>query len=856
MAGSSKEMKLAIKIAGKVDSSLGKSFSSVNSKIAKIGSLALKATGIAAGAVAAIGGAAVKVGKEFESSMSQVYATMGVDKSSAEGQKTMETLEKAARDMGKSTAFSASEAAEGLNYLALAGYSADEAATALPYTLKLAGAGAMELGAASDMVTDAMAALNLEANETNLSTFSDQLAKTATKTNTSVSQLGEAILTVGGTAANLAGGTSELNAALGILANVGIKGSEGGTKLRNMITSLQSPTDKAAGAMKELGLQVYDQQGNMRSLNDIFSDMNTAMAGMTNAEKDNLLSSMFNKRDLAAARAMMSGAGEEFANLQATIQDSAGATDQMYATQLDNLEGDISIFKSALSDLGIGIYENIGGGVRDAVQLGTECLGDLSAAFEEGGLAGMVGEVGNVLSKIIDYIMDIAPEILGAAMDLITNLITGLTNSADKIGDVAVMLFSQFIQGWGTALPMLLQLAGNLVLALADALVAELPTIIDTVMNTISQLGDTALELLPLLLDAGVQLLMALAQGIVQALPQLIQIASQIMVGLFAAINTYLPQLLQAGIQILMALLQGLIQALPQIIQSVMQVINYFVMCVLQNLPIILSAGFQLLWALVNGIMNNLDMIINAAITLIGELIAGLLQNLPLLISCAIQLIVALAAGLIQAIPQLIAVIPQIIIAIVNAFTSTDWSGIGKDIINGIKDGLNAMKDSLINTAKNIWNSIKSIFSKKVETNVSVSGGATQHAAGGIFSQATLLPSVNGSNHIVGEAGPEAILPLQALWDNLSATITPGFTTINDKLNVLANKLLTNGSANSSSDNNAVAGGAQPQIVFSPQITIQGNASKEDVEDAMTMSMQKFEDMYNRMMKQRQRVAF
>ena len=166
------------------------------------------------------------------------------------------------------------------------------------------------------------------------------------------------------------------------------------------------------------------------------------------------------------------------------------------------------------------------------------------------------------------------------------------------------------------------------------------------------------------------------------------------------------------------------------------------------------------------------------------------------------------------------------------------------------------MKDSLINTAKNIWNSIKSIFSKKVETNVSVSGGATQHAAGGIFSQATLLPSVNGSNHIVGEAGPEAILPLQALWDNLSATITPGFTTINDKLNVLANKLLTNGSANSSSDNNATVGGAQPQIVFSPQITIQGNANKEDVEDALTMSMQKFEEMYNRMMKQRQRVAF
>ena len=386
------------------------------------------------------------------------------------------------------------------------------------------------------------------------------------------------------------------------------------------------------------------------------------------------------------------------------------------------------------------------------------------------------------------------------------------------------MLISQSVQGLGTAIPLLVELAGNLIIALVDGLASQLPTI----------------------------------------LTQLATILSSIALSLLSTINTCLPRLLQAGIQIIIALLQGLTAGLPQIVQSAMQIINYFVMCLLQNLPILLSAGFQLLWALVNGIMNNLGTISSAALTLIGQLVSGLLQNAPLFISCAIQLIVALVAGLNQAIPQLEAAIPQIISAIINAFSTTDWGSIGESIITGIQDGLNAVKESLLDTARSIWNSLKSIFSKKVEANVSVKGGGggdtggskpAKHAAGGIFNQATLLPSVNGANHIVGEAGPEAILPLQSLWNNLSSTLTPGFTTLNDKLNVLANKLLTNGSANSSGSGGAVDGGQQP-IIFSPQITIQGNASKEDVEDALTMSQQQFEQMYNRMMKQKQRVAF
>jgi TP901 family phage tail tape measure protein len=165
----------------------------------------------------------------------------------------------------------------------------------LPTVLNLAAAGGIDLASASDMVTDAMSALGMGVDEAD--TMVDQMAKTASTTNTSVSQLGEGILTIGATAKSIKGGTAELNTALGILANNGIKGSEGGTHLRNVILSLQSPTDTAASCIEDLGLQIYDSEGNMRSLNDILGDLNSSMSDMSSEEKNNIISTIFNKTD-------------------------------------------------------------------------------------------------------------------------------------------------------------------------------------------------------------------------------------------------------------------------------------------------------------------------------------------------------------------------------------------------------------------------------------------------------------------------------------------------------------------------------------------------------------------------------
>lgn len=859
MSGQSKEMKLAIKIAGKVDSSLKSGLSSVKSGIKGIAKIAATACTAAATAVAGLGVAAINVGKEFESSMSQVAATMGLDKTSKEGQDAMATLEKAAKDMGATTAFSASEAAEGLNYLALAGYTAQQASDALPYTLKLAGAGAMELADSSDMVTDAMSALKLTSEDAevqlkNLDMFSNQLAKSASTTNTSVAQLGEAILTVGGTAANMAGGTAELNAALGVLANNGIKGAEGGTALRNMILSLSAPTDKAAGELKKLGVSVYDAQGNMRSINDIFVDMQKGMKGMSQEQIDSVFASIFNKRDLKSARAMMASCGDSFEELEKTISNSAGACDKMYETQLDNLEGDISIFKSALEGLGIEVYQNIGGGVRDAVQLGTECLNDLNTAFQEGGLSGLIGAVGGVLSKLVDYIADVGPKLVDAAINLIGSFVEGLRGSSDKIADSGMSIVKKLIDGIMQIGPEIIFLFVDLFISATSALAAELPGMITSIISGYDTLYSGLIDMLPALLDVGMQLLQALVEGIVQAIPQLSTSASSLISQLCTFINENLPAFLQVAISLVSELIYGIMQALPQFVQSGMQIINTLVACILQNLPIIISAGVQLIYAIVNGLLNNLDQLIAAALTLVSELVAGLLQNLPMLISCAINLIIALAGGLVQAIPQLIAVIPQLIFAIINGFAETDWASIGNDIIQGIINGFLGMWDSLKETATNIWNSIKSIFSRKVETNVSVNSSVSgaAHAAGGVFTKPTLLQSVNNANHLVGEAGPEAILPLNSLWSNMSTMFDPAFANVNSKLATLANSI--GGSGKSGPDNNNLGGDGS--IVFSPTIIIQGNADKGEIEKATKMSFEEFKKLYKQMKKEEERVRF
>ena len=283
--------------------------------------------------------------------------------------------------------------------------------------------------------------------------------------NTSVAQLGEGILTIGATAKSVKGGTAELNTALGILANNGIKGAEGGTHLRNIILSLQNPTDKAAASMEQLGVDVYDSQGNMRSMNDILGDLNTSMDGMTAAEKSNIISNIFNKTDLSSVNALLANTGDTWDDLQTSITNSGGAAQQMADTQLDNLQGQLTILKSALEGLAISFGELLMPAIKQIVGWVQKFV-DWLNGMDEGTkkvvvtvalFAAALGPVLIIVGKVISAvgtIMTIVPKIAG-----VINTVKGafaalnatmLANPIILIIAAIAALVAAFIYLWNT----------------------------------------------------------------------------------------------------------------------------------------------------------------------------------------------------------------------------------------------------------------------------------------------------------------------------------------------------------------------------------------------------------------------
>lgn len=525
------------------------------------GALGAKAIGIATTAVVGFGTASVKAGAEFDSSMSQVAATMGytadeLQNSTSQASKDMQALRDFAQEMGSKTAFSASEAADALNYMALAGYSAQESMNMLPNVLNLAAAGGIDLASASDMVTDAQSALGLEMQD--MEGFVDQLAKTASKSNTSVAQLGDAILTVGGTAKTLSGGTTELNAALGVLADNGIKGSEGGTALRNIILSLSTPTDKAAKKMKELGLEVYDAEGNMRPLNDIFNDLNGTLSGMNQGEQLDVLNTLFNKVDLKSANALLAKDTEEWKNLEASINDAKGAAENMAETQLDNLQGDLTLFKSALEGTRIAISDELTPSLRDFVKLGSSSLSKITDGLKNGGFEGAFKAIGEVLTDISKTIIKKLPDMIKAGIELLKALVKGIMDNIDLVIDSAF----------------------EIIFTLADAILDNLDQIIVAAIEIILKLVEKLLapDTIVKLVEAAVKLALGIAQGLIKAIPKIVEALPQIIKGLVEGLIQGLPMLIDGAVQLVAMLVVhlpdiiiGLIQAIPEIIAAILE---------------------------------------------------------------------------------------------------------------------------------------------------------------------------------------------------------------------------------------------------------------------------------------------
>lgn len=759
---------IAIKIAGELASSFKSALKGAQSGLSglagiagKLGGAAMKgaAVGIGAASTAAIGlgTAAVNVGKEFESAMSQVSATMLLDQGTEKGKAAFQTLENAARECGASTAFSATEAAEGLNYLALAGYDAEKAAAALPTVLRLAGAGAMELGDASDMVTDAMSALNIEATQDNLNAFADNLAMTASKSNTSVAQLGEAILTVGGTAQGLAGGTTELSASLGILADSGIKASEGGTHLRNMIMSLQMPrNDNAANMFKELGLQAYDAEGNMRSLGDVFGDLNDRLSSASAEQVNSTLATIFKQTDLASARAMLaatadsmdslytvvnaslSESGTSIADLGMNLKDMAAnfdtaMTQEQFAAQameqfgitgeqagviysglqsvvsgtgnrFEELSGYIANSKDACQDMYDIQLDNLEG---DLKILGS-AASDLGISFYKD-VNGPLREVTQTASNMVTQLNDAYKSGGMAAMltevgDCAAQAVNGIAQYAPMAVNVGIDLLQSLIDGIVLNSSGIASAAGDVLTAFAGGIFQLAPQIAFAGIDIIVQLADSLTAQAPQLLSSGTQAIANFVSGLIQRGPDVANAALGLIQSLITGIVSNAPTIQMAAVQLVGSLITGIAQMLPQLAQMGIQAVIMLVQGAIQNLPAILQIGTQAVTSFIGGLSQALPFLVQGGLQLIAMLVQGVIQNLPAIVQAAVTIVSSLAGGLISSLPMIFEAVLSIPGIILDAIFTTDWPSIGMQLVSslatGILDGLKSIGGSVMDTVK------------------------------------------------------------------------------------------------------------------------------------------------------------
>lgn len=593
----------------------------------------------AATATTAFAATAVKSGMEFDTAMSQVAATMG--KTTDE----ITELRDFAQEMGRTTAFSATQAAEALNYMALAGYDAETAMSTLPTVLDLAAAGGIDLAYASDMITDTQSALGLSLDET--ITLVDQMAKASSKSNTSVQQLGEALLTVGGTAKNMAGGTNEMATVLGVLADNGIKGTEGGTHLRNMILRLSAPTEKGAKVLDDLGVAIFNAEGEMRSFADIFPELNAAMSDMTDEEKTLAISELFNLTDLSAANALLATSTERWEDLSAQIGEAEGAAGAMATTQLDNLAGDITLFKSALEGAQIAVSDQLTPSLRGLVSFGSEAISSLTEAFTTGGFEGAVGQLGELLITALTSALENAPKLLNVAVTLIKTLVDGLKKNAKLIGTSAVDIITLLVNSVLEMLPDIVELGLELIVALAEGLADNVDTILETVTDVVLEMVDllTNPDTLSKMVDVALELLLALADGLIKALPRLVEAIPKIIDNLMTALTTNLPKITKAATTLITQLANALVENAPSIIQAGIDLLGALV----EDLPTIIKSITDVLPDLVQGIIDallepdNLDAMIDAGINLLFALV----EDIPAIIGAIAGAIPDIIGGII-----------------------------------------------------------------------------------------------------------------------------------------------------------------------------------------------------------------
>ncbi|KEH84988.1 tail tape measure protein [Clostridium novyi A str. BKT29909] len=776
----------------------------ISSAFSKIGKAVAGAFTVAA--VAGFEKKIVSTYATYDDQMRKVQAVSG-----ATG-KQFEMLRGKAEELGAKTRFSATEAGQGMENLARAGWKTGEIMSGIGPVLSFATANAIDLGSAAGIVSDGLSQFGLKAKDTGM--FTDVLSATAASANTDISLLGETFKYCGGPAGALGYKLKDVAVAIGLMANKGIKGSQAGTTLRSAMTRLANPTGKSAKAMKKLGISITDSSGKVKPFAILMQELRGKFSKLNEAQKAQMASTIFGQEAMSGMLAVVNSSDEDFNKMTKAISNCDGQTQKMADTMDGGLGGAIAGVKSAFEGLLIklgGMQEGI---LVDGFRKLAEVLQNLPSKIQSA--SNKINSFKNFLkdNETIIKSVTIALGVLGIGIGVYSGKLTVATLATKAISAaqtiyIAGLYAAEFAtKAFGAAIDFITSPIGIVTIAVA-AFAAAAYLIYknwDKIGPWLSNLWNGIKEI---------------AENVWNGLKDFFSTTWQAIVDIFITIWEGIKWPFEMLWEIIKAIVLSAMSILEAVIGTGLNVIKAIWELIWNNIK-----DFVLpVW---NAIKTTIQTVINAIKNIVTTVWNAIKSVTTTVWNSIKGVIITVWSGIKSVITSAINVVKSVITTVWNAIksvTSSVWNGI-KGVISGVWNGIKSVVTGAVNGVKSVitsvwnsiksvtssvWNSIKGIIQKPIQAAADFVGkqverikgffsrlsikfphiklphfkldgefslmppkvphiGVDWYAEGGILTKPTVFGMMNGRPQVGGEAGPEAVLPIEKLSDILIDT--------------------------------------------------------------------------------------
>ncbi|MGF3182310.1 phage tail tape measure protein [Facklamia sp. P12934] len=687
--------------------------------------------------LAAMGKSIFTTGQEFDSTFNAVKAV------SEETGVSFEDLRKQAIKLGADSIFGATDVASAMEMMGSAGFGTKEIFDSMPGVIDLAAASGGNMALAAEVAATALNQFNLDMTQTGH--VADVFAQAAAATNAEISDMGEAMKYAGPVAGSLGISLEETAAAIGIMSNAGIKGSQAGTTLRGALTRLSAPTKKARLLMEDWGWSAFDASGKMKPLNQIIPELRSEMADMTDQQKQQAITTLFGQNAMSGMLALINSAPGEFDSLTQSLIQSDGAAQKMADTLMEGLPGAWETLGGSIESAQLELYDLIQGPLAEIVTR----VADVIDAFSElsdaqqmqilkwAGMAAAIGPVLTIMGGFVSMAATVAGGMMsfaGAIASVGTGFIGLATSSIGAVGSLGVVqgvmgtlgtTFTTFFNGLFPKLGTLMASFTNIGLSAtagASRAIAALAQLGLAIVGPVAAIGvfaaavgllgtafyDEIMGMINLATIQGPTIISNLANGIISALPNLMTVGINIISGLANALAANIPTIIQKGVEIVRSLVGGVQKGIPQILNAAINIITSLATSLITAIPQLMATGMKFILALVQGLIQAGPQLMRSAKTILTSFKESLSTSLPTIISTGIKIVLNIIQGITEGLPKLLPIATEMITSLVGELSKNLPKVIagGVKIVSSLIKGIVKLIPEVAKSAVNIISSV------------------------------------------------------------------------------------------------------------------------------------------------------